>query len=277
MTTMQRTADAMTKPKSADTSAPAASATAQTGPRVIVLGALSAIGIATARLYAGEGASILLAARNAERLAQVAADLKARGAARVETAVLDLDGDSRDAAQHLAAWSEALGGVDDVLLFYGYLGDPDKARADAGELSRILSVNFTSAALWAEATAEILRKQGRGSVVAITSVAGDRGRQSNYAYGAAKGGLSIFMQGLAHSLAPTGARAVAMKLGFVDTPMTDGMNKEGALWAQPDQVAAAIRRAAERGGPIQYAPGIWRLIMLIIRTVPSFVFHKTKL
>jgi NAD(P)-dependent dehydrogenase (short-subunit alcohol dehydrogenase family) len=114
-------------------------------------------------------------------------------------------------------------------------------------------------------------------VVAITSVAGDRGRQSNFAYGAAKGGLSIFVQGLAHSLAPHGARAVSMKLGFVDTPMTDGMNKSGALWAKPAQVAVAIRRAADTGGPIQYAPTIWKFIMLVIRTVPSFVFHKTKL
>ena len=85
------------------------------------------------------------------------------------------------------------------------------------------------------------------------------------------------MQGLSHSLAPLGARAVAVKPGFVDTPMTDGMKKGGALWASPDKVARIIRRAADTGGPIQYAPGLWRMIMMVIRSVPSFVFHKTKL
>ena len=247
------------------------------GQRVVILVALSAIAMATARLYAAEGARLTLAARNGERLKRVADDLKARGALQVETIALELDGAALEAPKYLSDWSAAMGGIDHVLVFYGYLGDQTKAQADAFELARILSVNFTSAALWCEAAARILRTQRRGSVVAVSSVAGDRGRQSNYAYGAAKGGLSVFVQGLAHSLAPTGARAVSMKLGFVDTPMTDGMNKQGALWAKPDQVAKAIRRAADKGGPIQYAPLIWKPIMLIIRSVPSFLFHKTKL
>ncbi len=204
-------------------------------------------------------------------------DLRARGAVHVETVDLDLVAAAADAPKHLSDWQARMGGLDHVLLFYGYLGDQTKAQADVVELQRILAVNFTSAALWCSAAAEILRTQRRGSVVAVSSVAGDRGRQSNYAYGAAKGGLSVFVQGLAHSLAPSGARAVAMKLGFVDTPMTDGMNKTGALWAKPAQVAKSIRKAADSGGPIQYAPFVWKPIMLVIRTVPSFVFHKTKL
>lgn len=245
--------------------------------RVIILGALSAIAMATARIYAAEKASLTLVARNADRLKQAADDLRARGAVRVDTVDLDLDAGSTQAPRLLGEWSTRMGGADHVLVFYGYLGDQTRASNDIAELQRILSVNFTSAALWCGSAAEILRAQKRGAVVAITSVAGDRGRQSNYAYGAAKGGLSIFMQGLAHSLAPCGARAVSMKLGFVDTPMTDGMNKSGALWAKPAQVAKAIRRAADRGGPIQYAPTLWKFIMLAIRTTPSFVFHKTKL
>ena len=170
-----------------------------------------------------------------------------------------------------------LGGVDHFHVVYGYLGDQNALPGNPAELARILSVNFTSAALWCSAAGEYLRERKRGSVVAVSSVAGDRGRQSNYAYGAAKGGLALFMQGLAHSLAPSGARAVAMKLGFVDTPMTADIEKKGALWASPDQVGMAIRRAASRGGPIQYAPGMWRLIMLVIRSVPSAVFHRTRL
>ena len=123
----------------------------------------------------------------------------------------------------------------------------------------------------------MFRTQGRGALVAVSSVAGDRGRQSNYAYGAAKGGLALFVQGLAHSLAASNARAVALKPGFVDTPMTEGLKKGGPLWAKPEAIAEAVRRAAERGGPIQYAPGFWRWIMLAIRSAPAFVFHRTRL
>jgi decaprenylphospho-beta-D-erythro-pentofuranosid-2-ulose 2-reductase len=262
-----------------DTAATAATPTpaAYASRRVIVLGALSAIAMAVARIYAGENAALLLVARNADRLKLAADDLRARGAVQVETVALDLDEASVNATTHMAEWAARLGGIDDVHIVYGYLGDQETAKDSPSELAKILSVNFTSAALWASAAGEFMRAQRRGAVVAISSVAGDRGRQSNYAYGAAKGGLALFMQGLSHSLAPVGARAVAMKLGFVDTPMTDGMDKKGALWAKPDQVAVAIRRAAKRGGPIQYAPGLWKVIMLIIRTVPSFVFHRTKL
>lgn len=247
------------------------------GRRVIILGALSAIAQATARLYAADGAALLLAARTADRLDLVAADLKARGARQVEVASLDLEAAADDAPKLLEEWSAKLGGIDHVHVIYGYLGAQPEAQAKPEELKRILGVNFTSAALWCEAAANLLRAQKHGSLVVVSSVAGDRGRQSNYAYGAAKGGIALFVQGIAHSLAGTGARAVAVKPGFVDTPMTDGMNKSGALWAQPDQIAQVLKRAADKGPPIQYAPGLWRMIMLVIRTVPSFVFHKTKL
>lgn len=245
--------------------------------RVVILGALSAIATATARIYAAEGAALMLVARNADRLNALAADLKARGAAHVETAALDLEASSGNARALMAEWKSKLGGLDHVHVVYGYLGSQDKASADPSELARITASNYSTAVQWCEAAANILRAQKHGSIVAVSSVAGDRGRQSNYAYGAAKGGLALYMQGLSHSLAPLGARAVAVKPGFVDTPMTDGMKKGGALWASPDKVARIIRRAADTGGPIQYAPGLWRMIMMVIRSAPSFVFHKTKL
>lgn len=245
--------------------------------RVVVLGALSAIAMATARIYAAEGASLMLVARNPDRLKALADDLRARGAVQVETASMDLEAASADAPRHLAEWKQKLGGIDHVHLIYGYLGTQEKASSDPAELTRITSSNYSTAALWSEATANVLREQKRGSLVAVSSVAGDRGRQSNYAYGAAKGAIALYVQGIAHSLAGTGARAVAVKPGFVDTPMTDGMKKGGALWASPEKIAGILRRAADKGGPIQYAPGIWRMIMLVIRTVPAFVFHKTKL
>jgi decaprenylphospho-beta-D-erythro-pentofuranosid-2-ulose 2-reductase len=244
---------------------------------VIILGALSAIAVATARRYAADGGRLVLAARSGERLQAAADDLRARGAAQVEIAAMDLAADADQAAAHLGSWSDRLGGVDHVLLFYGYLGSQARASSDVAELKQILDVNFTSAVLWCEAAANLLRQRKAGSLVAISSVAGDRGRQSNYAYGAAKGGLALYVQGLAHSLAPSGGRAAAVKFGFVDTPMTEDFKKSGPLWAKPDQVAPAVMRAAETGGPIQYAPGFWRLIMLVIRSVPSFIFHKTRL
>jgi decaprenylphospho-beta-D-erythro-pentofuranosid-2-ulose 2-reductase len=244
--------------------------------RVVVLGALSAIAIAAARIYAKEGAAILLVARNQQRLNALAADLKARGAVRVETAAMDLEAEAMNAPVHMADWKRRLGGLDHVHVVYGYLGTQAQASASPSELARISASNYSSAVQWCEAAANIFREQKRGSLVAVSSVAGDRGRQSNYAYGAAKGGLALYVQGLAHSLAPLGVRAVAVKPGFVDTPMTDGMKKGGPMWANPEQVARILRRAADKGGPIQYAPGKWRLVMMIVRSVPAFVFHKTK-
>lgn len=245
--------------------------------RVIILGALSAIAIATARIYAAEGAALLLVARRADRLETLAGDLRARGASRVETVVLDLEAAAMDAPALMQAWTARLGGLDHVHVVYGYLGSQAKASADPSELARITAANYATSVHWCEAAAGILRAQKHGSLVAVSSVAGDRGRQSNYAYGAAKGALAIYMQGLAHALAPLGARAVAVKPGFVDTPMTAGMDRTGALWAKPGQVARVLRRAADRGGPIQYAPGIWRLVMAAIRITPSFIIHRTRL
>ncbi len=247
------------------------------GRRVLILGALSAIAVATARLYAAEGARLILVARNKERLDRVADDLRARGALEVEAITLDLVTEAAKARQHLADWAKLAGGLDHAHIFYGYLGDQEKAQNDPDELDRILAVNFTSAAHWSEAIAARFREQNHGSLVVISSVAGDRGRQSNYAYGAAKGAITLYTQGLAHSLASTGAHATAIKLGFVDTPMTDGMDKSGALWASPAQVATTIRKAADKTGPIHYGPWFWRWIMLIIRSVPAFIFHRTKL
>ena len=245
--------------------------------RVVILGALSAMAIAAARIYAAEGAALVLVARNELRLNALAADLRARGAVQVELAAMDLEAEAPQARLHLADWTRRLGGVDHIHLIYGYLGDQAKASADPEELTRITTSNFGSAVHWCEAGANILRAQKHGSLVAVSSVAGDRGRQSNYAYGAAKGGIALYVQGIAHSLAGTGARAVAVKPGFVDTPMTDGLKKGGPMWATADQLGRALRRAADKGGPIQYAPGKWRLVMAIIRSVPAFAFHKTKL
>jgi len=241
--------------------------------RVIVLGAASAIAEATARLYAGEGAELLVG-RHAERVGAMAADLKARGAARVEIAARDL-ADSDDAVTAFAQFTAALGGVDHVLLVYGVLGDQKAAETDPLAAAQSLRVNFVSAAVWALVAAETLEQQGHGSLVVLGSAAGDRGRRANFIYGAAKSGLATVVEGIAHRFANSGPRAVIVKPGPVITPMTEGFaNRRGLLWARPERVAAIVRRAAERGGPVVYAPWFWRWIMLAIRALPAPIFNR---
>jgi short-subunit dehydrogenase len=246
-----------------------------TARRILILGALSAIAEETARLYAAEGASLVLVGRNAARLAELAADLSVRGARSVEVEAGDLT-DTGDAMGRVAAWSD--GRLDAAFLFYGELGDQAQVEGDPDEARRILEVNFTSQALWALALAARFEAQRRGRLVIISSVAGDRGRMSNYVYGASKGAMSLLGQGIAHRLAHSaGASAVVVKLGFVRTPMTAGTNRSGPLWSDPAAVARVIRKAEAGRGVIVYAPWFWRFILLVIRLVPAAVFHRTRL
>ena len=139
-------------------------------------------------------------------------------------------------------------------------------------------MNFTSAAAWVLAGAEALERQGRGSLVVLGSVAGDRGRRANFVYGAAKSGLEALVEGIAHRFANTGPRAVIVKPGPVLTPMTEGFaNRKGLMWSTPEAIAVVVRRAADRGGPVIYAPWFWRWIMLVIRLLPAAIFNRLKI
>ena len=240
--------------------------------RVLILGAASGIAQATARLYAAEGAIIAIAGRNAARLAAIADDLRARGASRVER--FEVDFTAATAAPELDRMINQLGGIDHVILAWGLLGEHAAAERDAAAAQSIIDVNFRSAVAWALAAADVLERQRRGALVVLGSVAGDRGRRSNYIYGAAKAGLATLVEGISHRLAGTGPRAVIVKPGPTDTAMTATMTKGGPLWATPETVAAVVRKAADRGGPVVYAPGRWRLIMAIIRCIPAAVFNK---
>lgn len=243
---------------------------------MIILGATSAIAAATARIYAADGASLLLVGRDENRLAQNTADLKARGAERADIAICDL-AEPVDASRQLASFIEQLGGVDHVLLAYGILGDQGEAERNLVEAEKILRVNFNSAAAWSLAAANVLEKQGRGTLVVIGSVAGDRGRRANFIYGAAKAGLEALVVGIAHRFADKGPRAVLIKPGPTVTPMTEGMDRKGALWTSPEKIAAIVHARASRGGPIAYAPGFWRYIMLMIRNLPSAIFNRMEI
>ncbi|APH55606.1 Acetoacetyl-CoA reductase [Granulibacter bethesdensis] len=242
--------------------------------RILILGATSAMAQEAARLWAAQGARIGLLARDEGRLAVIADDLATRGASEIVTVSCDCaKAESVAALDDIAA---RFGGLDIVLLAYGVLGDQTMLERNPTALVDLLQVNFVSAALWCQAASNLLEKQTFGSLVVIGSVAGDRGRQSNYVYGAAKAGLGVLVQGIAHRLARSGARAVLIKPGFVDTPMTAGFSK-GPLWASAEQLGKIIAGAAENGRTIVYAPGFWRLIMLVIRSVPARIFHKTRL
>jgi NAD(P)-dependent dehydrogenase (short-subunit alcohol dehydrogenase family) len=249
--------------------------------RVLILGGTSGIAVATARLYAAEGAVIGLAGRDPARLEAVAADLLARGAAAAPIFTLDLAAEAQPAPR-LSEMAADMGGLDDVLLAYGLMGPQAEDERDPATARHTLDVNFTSAALWALAAAGLIEAQGRGSLVVLGSVAGDRGRRKNFVYGAAKAGLAALMEGIAHRFgrpgAPPGIRAVLVKPGPTRTAMTAGMDRTGGTWAEPEEVARIIRRAADNhgrwGGPIVYAPGRWRWIMLIIRHLPARIFNR---
>lgn len=243
--------------------------------RILIVGATSAIAEAVARRYAAEGASLFLAARNTDRAAAIADDLRVRGAAAVW--VEGYDATAPEGAERLvtAAW-DALSGIDVALIAHGSLPDQQACAASVALTRREFEVNALSVIDLLTLLANRMESAQAGTLAVIGSVAGDRGRQSNYVYGAAKGCIDIFLQGLAHRLAPTGVRVLIIKPGFVDTPMTAAFPK-GPLWASPAAVARGIHRAIGRGTHVLYTPWFWRWIMLLIRLVPTAVFHRTRL
>jgi decaprenylphospho-beta-D-erythro-pentofuranosid-2-ulose 2-reductase len=245
------------------------------GRRVVILGATSAIAEAAARRWARAGAHLVLAGRDAARLDVIASDLRIRGAVETHTVVLDLA--APEAACSFDKMAALVGPVDVVLLAYGVLGDQAVGEQDLAAARNVFDTDFASAAAWCLTAANYLADRHAGVLIVVGSVAGDRGRRSNYIYGAAKAGLGVLVQGIAHRLASTGARAVLIKPGFVDSPMTASVGRKGALWSSPEVISAAIVNAADRGGPIVYAPWWWHPIMLIIRLTPTIIFHRTKL
>ncbi|HUP31252.1 MAG TPA: SDR family oxidoreductase [Usitatibacter sp.] len=242
--------------------------------RIVIFGATSAIAQAVARRLASRGARLHLVARDPDKLEAVRADLAARGAA-VTTSLADLDVVERHEALVAEAF-ETLGGLDAALLAQGTL--PDQAACERS-FDRTLAewrTNFIAPASLCARLADRFEAQGAGVIAAISSVAGDRGRRSNYVYGTAKGALSTFLQGLRGRLDSTGVRVVTIKPGFVDTPMTASFRK-GALWATPDQVAAGIVAALDHGRGEVYLPRFWWAIMFVIRHLPERLFLKLRI
>ena len=243
--------------------------------RILIIGATSAIAEAAARQWAARGDALFLVGRKRQKLDDIAADLKVRGAANA--GVFEMD--ATDAAMHpsmLEAAVTALGGLDVALIAHGTLPDQKACEASVAMTLAEIDNNGLSVVALCTLLGNHFEAQGSGSIAVISSVAGDRGRQSNYVYGAAKGMVTRYLQGLRNRLAKKGVQVLTIKPGFVDTPMTAEF-KKGALWAQPADVARGILAAIDKGRDEVYLPGFWRLIMLVIRHIPEFVFKKLSL
>src|SRR5689334_24718968 len=244
-------------------------------PRVLIVGATSAIATETARVYAAYGARLFLTGRDGARLDGVAADLRVRGAGAVETAVLDVTDRRRGPEVLESAWA-AFGGLDVALLAHGVLPDQARCQASADETLAAIDVNLTSTVALLTPLANRFEAARAGCIAVISSVAGDRGRQSNYVYGCAKGGLDRFLEGLRNRLFRSGVAVITLKPGFVDTPMTAGM-RQGPLFASARRAGRAVHRAIERRRDVAYIPWFWRPIMAIIRALPEPVFKRLRL
>lgn len=239
----------------------------------LILGATSDIAAATARALAGAGHSLCLAARREEPLLDLAADIRLRHQVDVQTCIFD----ALDLATH-AAFYEALDPKPDITVCaFGYLGDEDRARHDPEEAERILRTNYTGAACILDVVAADCQTRGTGSIVGISSVAGDRGRKSNYHYGSAKAGFTTYLAGLRHRLAGAGVHVMTVKPGFVRTRMTEGLELPGALTASPEQVARDLLKGLKRKRRTIYSLWVWRYIMWMIRLIPEPLFLKTNL
>jgi decaprenylphospho-beta-D-erythro-pentofuranosid-2-ulose 2-reductase len=243
--------------------------------KILIIGATSAIANETAKLYARDGAEFFLVARSAFKLISVKDDLVVRGAKRAETYVLDVSELDRH-QEMIQAAIDALGELDMALIAHGTLGDQRLSEESVEKTLEEFTTNCTSVISLLTILANYFEQRKRGCIAVISSVAGDRGRKSNYVYGAAKGALSIFLQGLRGRLSASGVKVVTIKPGSVDTPMTASLRK-GLLFASPRTVGQGIYEAMNKGKDVVYLPWFWRPIMLIVKSVPERVFKKVSI
>ena len=237
---------------------------------VLIVGANSDIAKACAREYAKNGYDLYLASRESNRLDSFKKDLEVRTGRVVKLFDLDiLDFDS-----HQAFWDSLDEKPLGVISAVGYLGNQKRAQSDFGEAKKIIDTNYTGVVSLFNIIADDFEARRSGFIVGISSVAGDRGRKSNYIYGSAKAALSVYLSGLRNRLYEAQVQVVTVKPGFVATKMTEGMDLPEKLTAQADEVARDIFNAQQKGKDILYTKWIWRYIMLIIRMIPEWQFKK---
>jgi len=244
-----------------------------TKPPVLILGARSDIGRATAHAFAAEGHPVQLAARNAAELGPDRTDLEVRY--QVEATLHEFD--ALDTGNH-AAFLDALPDLPGIAVCaVGLMGDQAENETDAEKAARVMRSNFEGPALILGELANRFAARGSGILVGISSVAGDRGRATNYVYGASKAGFTAFLSGLRNRLAKRGVHVVTVLPGFVNTRMTEGMDLPGPLTAEPQELGAAIVKAVETRRNVIYVRPVWRLVMAIIRNIPEPIFKKLSL
>jgi decaprenylphospho-beta-D-erythro-pentofuranosid-2-ulose 2-reductase len=239
---------------------------------VLIIGARSDIGRALARHYAAVGCDVILAARRAHDLENARVDLEIRYS--VHASIAECDVTDPDPGRFFATLS-AMPGT--IVMVAGLLGSQAESATDTAIAKTVMITNYLGPALFLLVGARLLEERGGGCIVAVSSVAGDRGRASNYIYGSAKAGLTALLSGLRNSMAKKGVNVITVKPGYVATQMTAGMQLPKLLMAQPDEVATAILRAQRRGTDVLYVKPVWRLIMLIIKLIPEWAFKRLSL
>jgi decaprenylphospho-beta-D-erythro-pentofuranosid-2-ulose 2-reductase len=242
--------------------------------KILIIGATSAIAKATARIYAERGQELFLIARNEEKLDALSADLTVRGAQRVGHAVVDLN-KYPDHGKAIDAAFDFLATIDIALICHGSLPDQDASEINFKLAEREINTNGLSVISLLTILSPKLKQQGNGTIAVITSVAGDRGRASNFVYGAAKSMVSAYLQGLRGKLFPHKVHMVDIRPGLVDSPMTAHL-KKGLLWSSPESIANKIVAGIAAGKHTLYAPGYWRVIMFVVRLIPEFIFKRLK-
>jgi decaprenylphospho-beta-D-erythro-pentofuranosid-2-ulose 2-reductase len=238
---------------------------------IVVVGATSAIAQAAIRLWANDGNSLTLFARNASELERIAADARVRGASGVYVHVGDITSFS-----YIESAVAQLEKTDQALIAHGSLTKSQRASTDPRYLVDELNINLASAALWSQLIANKMADAGEGALAVISSVAGDRGRYANHAYGAAKAGLTAFCDGLRAQMLERKVHVVTVKPGPIDTPMTAHVEKKGLLWGTSEQVAKDIINALDKRRDVVYSPWFWWIIMRIVRTIPERVAKQLK-
>ena len=245
-------------------------------PSVLILGASAGVGRALAAEFAAHRYGLILAGRDLDELKALSADLSLRHGVKGRAQrfdILNFPDIESALTSCLALDSHSLEGA---VLCVGYLGNQDTAQNDLSEARRILDTNFTGPVMTLNVLAKHFEQQRQGFICALSSVAGDRGRQSNYLYGSAKGGLATYLEGLRNRLYRAGVRVITVKPGFVDTRMTYGKPKL-FLVAAPEAVARSIYRAVQRGKNVVYVPWFWRVIMLMLRALPEGLFKRLRM
>ncbi len=242
--------------------------------KILVIGATSAIAKATARLYAQQHSQLFIVGRDETRLAALGDDLTVRGGELLGSVCLDLT-KTQEHEKALSAAFQAMTSIDLVLICHGDLPDQAACETNYKAALKAINVNALSTLSILSILGEHFIEQGKGTIAVVTSVAGDRGRQPNYVYGAAKAMVSTYLQGFRGRMFTHGVHVLDIKPGLVDSPMTSHLEK-GALWSQPEVVAKAIVSAVKYRRHTIYSPGYWRMIMLIVTSIPEFIFKRLK-